>query len=124
MLKVWKYIIGDVRAGLLREKQIVNIPAGARIVDFGLQGTNVVLWALVDPRNGKQRHAFFVCFTGDDVPEDVIPCASLLTQNGSIVVHVFTYDESALMLPLTRRVDEIERRMREEARSAAVNIRL
>lgn len=87
-LVVWKFRIaqpdGDGRV-------YVTLPTGAQPLSVALQGSQMVLWALVDPdEEVMTRHPLIVCNTGQPIPglPDHARFLGTVNPNG-IVWHVF-----------------------------------
>lgn len=84
-MTIYKYILQ------LTDRQVVNMPGGAKILTVDTQGINLCLWALVDPKVPEEPRAFIVHGTGhpaDDLEgTDYVGTAQL--HAGALVLHVF-----------------------------------
>lgn len=47
----------------------ILLPEGAKLLCFNTQGSDICLWAEVDPKMPTEMHTFAVVPTGGDVPE-------------------------------------------------------
>lgn len=63
MKTIWKYPVP------LAGEFSVDMPAGARIVEFGRQGGDLFVWAVVDDRASYEVRYFEIVGTGHPVPE-------------------------------------------------------
>lgn len=82
---IWKYVFSrkDIRESFF-------VPKGSRILSFGFQSEDLVMWALVDPEATKEERVFEVVGTGwiiDDYSESFEYIDTV--QYGSLVWHIF-----------------------------------
>lgn len=86
MYKIFKYVVPFERNG----KCTIELPMLANIIDAQLQGTKIVLWAVVDiGRQSEYRH-FKLLMTGEEFIDanQLEHIATIQTQTG-IVAHLF-----------------------------------
>ena len=57
-MTIWKFELE------LRQSQVVEMPADARILDVQVQGGALYLWALVDPRRDREERRVEIVGTG------------------------------------------------------------
>lgn len=93
--KIFKYALE------LTEKQMVELPAGAKILDVQMQNGVPCLWAWVDPEEKLKRATeIYVFGTGNPIPmlEDQKYAYRHLgtVQDGRFVWHIFTAEYSPL----------------------------
>lgn len=96
--RVWKFALTEPTA---TGRVFVDLPASARPLSVGLQGDEMVVWALCDPEQEAELHMqvtgprrFIVANTGDEIPgfpEGARFLGTLTTDNG-IVWHVWDGD--------------------------------
>lgn len=60
---IWKFEIE------LMETQFLNMPIGATVLEVARQGSNICLWAMVNPKNKLEPRCFEVHGTGIEMPE-------------------------------------------------------
>lgn len=68
MRAIWKFPL-PIRAD---EALDVQMPVGAQVVRFGLQGSVPTLWALVDTQAQLAARRFAIIGTGHDFPDDAV----------------------------------------------------
>lgn len=79
---IWKY---QLRSGANE----VEMPASAKILTAQMQGEQLVLWALVNPKREKVGRFIFVYGTGEPLPvEPGEYVASVQTHGGAFIWHV------------------------------------
>ena len=86
MLRVFKYL---VEIGNYFE---VELPRSAQILTVDLQGSEIKLWALVDPKRPMIKRRFRLSGTGHPIEEDMENLKyinTFLVHEGAVVVHVF-----------------------------------
>jgi len=83
---IYKYILPSNPG-----RHLIELPRGARVLSFGRQDDDLVIWALVDPGNKPEARPFHLHFTG--LPFD---CATRqddeyigTRQMGLLVYHLF-----------------------------------
>jgi hypothetical protein len=79
---VWKYSLRSPD-----DYPIIEMPAGAKPLHFGLQDGVPTLWALVNPGEPSKRHAFRFAGTGHLIEEDWPYIGSCF--HGPFVWHLF-----------------------------------
>ena len=67
MPKVYKYSLGF--PGRWSYTLSAWIPAGGQVLSVGMQGHELMLWALVDPLQPQLERSFLVTGTGVDLPD-------------------------------------------------------
>ena len=87
MKAVWKYPTHPDAFAL-------NLPAGARVVHFDMQGGEAKMWVLVDTEAALEAHAFIIAGTGHDVPDGARPVRSCIDRETGLVWHLFEPGES------------------------------
>jgi len=88
-MTIWKSTLGD-NAALLplgRMSAAVSLPAGARIVHAGMQGTKLCIWSIVEPSQETVLRQLVVVGTGREVRNDAIYIGTVM--DGPYVWHVF-----------------------------------
>lgn len=87
MKMIWKYT--------LLENDCV-IRKNARILSAGVQGDNIVIWALVDPDESPARRRFAIRGTGHTIDEYIEAGRFVNTVfMGPLVFHVFDLGEGS-----------------------------
>ena len=90
--RIFKYAIGGYGWTDL------DMPVGARVLSFGVQAGNSVIWAAVDPDAPTERRSFVVAYTGGAAPGVVFigtatielsPPDSGISSLDRIVLHCF-----------------------------------
>lgn len=74
----------------ITDLQVVNMPEGAEVLTAQMQGSELCLWALVDPEADRKPRQFRIAGTGHKLPAD--PGAYIGTaqmHGGQLVWHVF-----------------------------------
>lgn len=79
---IWKFPIE-----LTFEMQLIELPKPARILSAGVQGNDIVIWAVVDPEAEPQNRLVQVVPTGGRVPADATFLNTVFM--GAFVFHVF-----------------------------------
>jgi hypothetical protein len=79
---IWKFPID------LTDAPIVQMPAGARVLHFGVQDEQLTLWALVTPSAPLNHHRFRLAGTGHPIEEDGLTYVGTCFQ-GPFVWHLF-----------------------------------
>ncbi len=83
-MTIYKYVLES-------PAETINLPAGAKPLSVGVQGSQVVLWVLLDPKATEHKLRTFETYgTGWDVPdaEGLVPVGTVQLPNG-LVFHVF-----------------------------------
>lgn len=87
---VWKYPLDD---DMLNDHMQIDMPAGAQILTFQMQGEVPTLWALVDPKvNAVEPRVFRFAGTGHDIRENRAILGYIGTiqmMGGKLVFHLF-----------------------------------
>lgn len=87
MKTIYKYPL------LIADDQKIEIPVGHKIINVGLQGRDIVLWAEVDTMNPKTKLEIFIVGTGNELPKKAkcyIGTVSIPFPHGLFVGHVYT----------------------------------
>lgn len=76
----------------------IEIPSGAKILKAGIQGNQIVLWAVVEsPAELRETRVFSRILTGDhfayNEANHKLDYISTVTDNQGIVYHIFEYVE-------------------------------
>ena len=81
--RIWKYKLAPV------ERQVIEVDGPMRWLSAGLQGGDVVVWAIVDADDGRKRPVTFrSVFTGEHADPQWEPIATIQRHDG-IVWHIF-----------------------------------
>lgn len=84
MKTVWKFTMA------VTDRQVLNMPAGAQLLDVQMQGDDPCLWALVDPEADRLPRQFRIAGTGHKLPADPGRYVATFQMNhGALVFHVF-----------------------------------
>lgn len=84
MKTVWKY---DVP---VKDEFSFSMPVGAVLLHVAVQGTEVKLWALVDPQQAGELRRFRLAGTGHPVEyRNVAHVGSFMLHSGALVFHLF-----------------------------------
>jgi hypothetical protein len=70
----------------------VNVPRGARLIRFAMQGAVPTVWAIVDPKAEQVSRTFHIVGTGQSVPDGANYVGS--TEDGSFIWHLFEKPET------------------------------
>lgn len=95
MRKVFKYPLAAEFSGSgahWEERQVIEMPGGAKILSVALQGGRPVLWALVDPEAPKERRPVYIVNTGGELGDEFGGrrfVGTLVFGDGGIVLHVW-----------------------------------
>ena len=71
-----------------------DLPAGARVVHFDMQGDVPTMWIHVDTEAKLERRAFLVAGTGHDLPDGAQHLGSCIARELGLVWHLFEPVES------------------------------
>ena len=79
------------------DEQTVDMPMGARVISVGIQnGTEIMVWAVVDPSRPRCPRRFWICPTGEELPLSMVSAkqfvGTAMIAGGMLVFHVFTTD--------------------------------
>lgn len=83
-MQIWKWPL------VLADRQVIEVPAGARLLAVQVQRGSPQVWALCDPEKPKEPRGLAMYGTGHPVPAD--PGRYLGTfqiDGGQFVFHVF-----------------------------------
>jgi hypothetical protein len=83
MLTVWKYPLPPV------ELIELDMPHGARVLTVQKQGTNICMWALVNPAHELERRGFQIIGTGHEIESVGEYVGTFQVEGGAFVFHVF-----------------------------------
>ncbi len=85
MLKVFKYPVN------IAPIVSVDMPKGATLLSFQLQGAQPCLWALVDPFEEKETREFRVVGTGHDIEDSdsLRFVGTIQMMDGILIWHLF-----------------------------------
>ncbi len=87
-MRIYKY---DLNYSSVPE--LVRLPKGAQVIDFGIQGLAFKLWALVDPNQKEEKRIFMLAMTGQDIADKVIRSyGTKIIEESGIVVHLLELD--------------------------------
>lgn len=82
-MTIWKFPL------TVTDEQVIDIPAGAKLLSVQTQLGIPCLWALVEPTNRKEKRRFFMNGTGHEV-DHACPFIGTFQINGGILVfHLF-----------------------------------
>lgn len=79
--KIYKYTMDN--------NSSISIPKGAEILSVGAQGSDVCIWATVEPDAEKETEEYSVLGTGWDVPESARCFIGTAQLDNGLVFHVF-----------------------------------
>ena len=83
-MTIWKFTLE------LKDRQIVMMPKGAKIIAIQEQAGAICLWAIVDPNANLASRMFAIAGTGMPLSSHLGPESHLATvQIGRFVWHVF-----------------------------------
>ena len=81
---IWKFEMA------IKGRQIIDMPAGAKILDLQIQCGRLALWSLVNPGMMPVPRSFDIYGTGHETPEDPGKyIATIQSDAGVLVWHVF-----------------------------------
>lgn len=74
--------------------ELVELPKGAEVVDFGIQAQSFKIWAMVDPTvDKKEQRVFMLGMTGQPITFKVIKTfGTVIVQESGIVIHLLELD--------------------------------
>lgn len=81
MHTIFKYKIGPVTE--------IELPKNAEILTVGSQGSDIFLWAKVDPQAEKETRRFVGFGTGHDIPDQLQLAFIGTVFFGELVFHIF-----------------------------------
>ena len=91
-LTVWKFALEAAP-----DVQRIKMPAGARMLSAGEQGSELCIWALVDPKQPEVQHLIRIAGTGHPLAATVDPGTAYIGRatfaGGALQVHVFDLGE-------------------------------
>lgn len=88
MKVVWKFPLA------LADRQLINMPTGAKLLTVQMQDVDICLWALVDPDAAPVQRAITVAGTGHTMlGETGKYVATFQMAHGELVFHVFDHGE-------------------------------
>lgn len=79
---IWKYELD------ITDRQILLIPKNAEILNVGIQGKTLCLWALVNPDRKKQSRTIEIIGTGNPISNEGLPTRDYI---GSAVIDPFVW---------------------------------
>lgn len=83
-MRIWKWQL-DVT-----DEQVVQMPAGAKLLDVQMQGGACCLWALCDENAPKEQRRIAIYGTGNLMPDEPGEhIATFQMHGGSLVFHAF-----------------------------------
>ena len=82
-MNIWKFPLE------VQGEQVVSMPRGAKILTVQVQGTEVCLWALVDPDKGREERRFAIVGTGHDYDGDGKYIGTIQLSSGRLIFHIF-----------------------------------
>lgn len=97
-MRIWKYVLEldkIVRPSVLwveyGRSLSIDMPKGAKIISFGKQSGNYVIWALVDPKQPLEKRTLLAFPTGQDtdIPEGLKFVGTCLLLDDTFVLHLF-----------------------------------
>lgn len=83
MKRIFKYRL------LPGAEQTIEMPEGAEVLSVQAQRNVANLWALADEEAPLRGYAFFVCPTGEPVPEGLVYVGTFQLADGRYVYHLF-----------------------------------
>lgn len=91
-LTVWKFALEAAP-----DVQRIKMPAGARMLSAGEQGSSLCIWALVDPKQPEVQRLIRIAGTGHPLSGTVDPGTAYIGRGtfagGALQVHVFDLGE-------------------------------
>jgi len=72
---------------------VMSMPRGWGFCAVGQQSGKAVLWAEVDPSAPRSPQQFFVYITGEEIDPKAYYLGTVLFNEGSYVVHVYTKEQ-------------------------------
>lgn len=89
----------------IRDRQLIEMPDGAEFLRVEMQGNDLCLWALVDPKEDLYHHEIGICGTGHPCPYEVSNYIGTVFDN-EFVWHVFDMDIVHRAVPRHRSVQQ------------------
>lgn len=88
MKTVYKYILP------VADEARVSMPAFAEVLTVGVQGENICVWALVDPKIPSLKKTFRIAGTGHPITDDGKWkfLGTVFLYEGTLVFHIFECD--------------------------------
>ena len=84
MKTIWKFQLS------IEDIVSLEMPKGARVLHFGTQGLNPVLWVLVDPSATVESRRFRIVGTGHEInDEDTLSYIGTVMCLQGLVFHLF-----------------------------------
>lgn len=84
--EIWKFPL------VIKERQVITVPAHAKILALQLQDETPCIWALVDPTYARKPRTFHMYETGQVFPEGReadTHIGTVQVDNGRVMYHVF-----------------------------------
>ena len=82
--KIYKYTLEVL------DRQLIEMPVGARILSLQQQGSTVCIWAIVEEGQPIDKRVFYIFGTGHTLPDFINKSDFIGTvQTGPLVWHVF-----------------------------------
>lgn len=84
MPTIWKFTLQPT------DSQVIDMPAGAKVLTAAVQGYDVCLWAEVNPESPSRPRRFRMFGTGHPMPsEPGLYVGTAILSGGSLVLHVY-----------------------------------
>lgn len=81
---IWKYTL------LLQDRQSVPMPAGAKILTVQMQGSDIRMWALVEPYKALEPREIAIYGTGNFLPDNPgVYIGTFQMEKGMLIFHAF-----------------------------------
>ena len=87
MKQIWKYLVE------VTDEQVIEMPAGAKILTVQMQRDIPHIWVCVGPHNKTELRQIRIYGTGHNVsnPENLKYISTFQMRGGSLVFHAFEY---------------------------------
>ncbi|MFW9989348.1 MAG: hypothetical protein ACFFC3_11890 [Candidatus Odinarchaeota archaeon] len=84
--KIWKYPINTQEVNF-----VLEMPEGAKLLNFDVQRGTPTLWALINPNNKFEKRFFRFIGTGDIIEEedDLNFIGTIQMADGTLIFHLF-----------------------------------
>lgn len=91
-MKIYKYPLQ------IEDRQIIEMPRGARILSIQVQNGVPCIWAQVNPKSEKEKRVIYIVGTGHDLEDFIFDSCgyrgTFQLHGGALVFHVFEISEA------------------------------
>ena len=87
MITIHKY---PITFNPIPNKYTISLPMDAEVLDVQMQGSNLVLWAMIDDNEGEFRDVtYHIFFTGEKIDRSLALLHRKTINHHSFILHIF-----------------------------------